>query len=124
MTPERGAHAVRIAHGALVLGAVSLVVAFTAGVLLPTGERARIAAPRHRIDLATASAAELALLQEVGPALAARVIADRALHGRPGSLDELTRVDGMGERTLQALRASDEVWKQPLTEATRHGTAP
>ena len=73
----------------------------------------RSAAPRRefvpplcRIDLSTAPVAELALLPEIGPSLAARIAADRASRGAFASVDDLARVVGIGERTIAELRDS------------------
>lgn len=66
--------------------------------------RPRLAPPAHRVDLATADAAEIATLPRVGPALAARIVADRAARGPFRSVDDLARVAGIGESALEALR--------------------
>lgn len=57
-----------------------------------------------RIDLNTATAAELDLLPRIGPALARRILDDRAEHGPFRAFDELGRVKGIGPRTLERLR--------------------
>lgn len=65
----------------------------------------RVTPPVCRIDLSTAPVEELALLPEVGPQLAARIVADRAIRGAFASVDDLARVAGIGERTIAELRA-------------------
>jgi competence protein ComEA len=57
-----------------------------------------------RIDINTAPAAELELLPGIGPTLAARIVADRAEHGRFTTLDALERVRGIGPKTVDSLR--------------------
>lgn len=53
-----------------------------------------------RVDVNTASAAELDTLPRVGPVLARRII-----EGRPyGRVDELLEVKGIGPKTLERLR--------------------
>ncbi len=69
----------------------------------PTSRR-RVTVARHRVDIARASIEELALLPEVGPGLAARIAADRALHGAYATVDDLARVEGLGGAKLEALR--------------------
>lgn len=56
------------------------------------------------LDLNEASAADLELLPRIGPTLAARVVEDRAARGPFSTVGELTRVRGIGPRTLERLR--------------------
>jgi len=56
-----------------------------------------------RIDVNTASAATLAVLPRIGPALAKRIVADRQTNGPFRSLEDLERVPGIGPKTLQHL---------------------
>lgn len=56
------------------------------------------------LNINTASAAQLELLPGIGPALAQRIIADRAERGPFLSVDDLDRVRGIGPRTLERLR--------------------
>lgn len=58
----------------------------------------------RRVDINTASAAELERLPDVGPALAGRIIAYRTEHGSFRSLDDLSRVAGIGPKTIEAIR--------------------
>ena len=53
--------------------------------------------------LNTATAADLELLPHVGPALAARIDADRSQNGRFADVEELDRVIGIGPRTVEQL---------------------
>jgi DNA uptake protein ComE-like DNA-binding protein len=64
----------------------------------------RVEVPVHRIDIDRAGVAELALLPEIGPGLAARIVAERDAHGAFGSIDALDRVDGIGPARIEALR--------------------
>ncbi len=57
-----------------------------------------------RVNLNTADAAALETLPGVGPAIAARIIAWRDENGPFRSVDELTAVSGIGEKTLAGLR--------------------
>lgn len=59
--------------------------------------------PGERVDLDRASAAELTRLPRIGPALAARIVADREARGPFGSLEGVRRVPGMGPATVRAL---------------------
>ncbi|GAB4205257.1 MAG: hypothetical protein OHK0013_21000 [Sandaracinaceae bacterium] len=55
------------------------------------------------LDLNLASAAELERLPRIGPALAARIVADREENGPFLRVEELDRVQGIGPATLAAL---------------------
>jgi competence protein ComEA len=61
-------------------------------------------APSARISLSTAGQAELESLDGIGPALATRILAYRDAHGGFRSVEELTQVDGIGPKRLQAIR--------------------
>lgn len=69
-----------------------------------TGTTTRMFVHPHRVDIDRADVGELALLPEVGPGLAARIVADRAVHGAFGSVDALSRVEGIGPARLEAIR--------------------
>ena len=56
-----------------------------------------------RVDVDVASAADLERLPRIGPALAQRIVADRAVRGPFGSLEALTRVRGIGPSTARLL---------------------
>lgn len=58
-----------------------------------------------RIDINSATAAELDLLPGIGPALAERILASRRDIGPFRSIDDLDRVKGIGPRTIEKLRA-------------------
>lgn len=53
------------------------------------------------IDLNRASEAELQLLPGVGPAIARRIVEDRAANGEFRSLADVDRVKGVGAKTLE-----------------------
>lgn len=57
------------------------------------------------VNLNTAGESELQLLPGIGPALAARIIADREAHGEFKSVDDLDRIKGIGPRTIDKLRS-------------------
>jgi competence protein ComEA len=60
--------------------------------------------PDMRIDVNTASAAELDVLPGIGPRLAERIAADRTAHGPFATLDDLGRVPGVGTRLVDGVR--------------------
>ena len=67
-------------------------------VLLPTFHDAR------KVDLNTASIAELVRLPGIGEVLAGRIISYREAHGRFTSIDGLTAVSGIGPKVLEEIR--------------------
>ena len=71
----------------------------------PRGPAPRpVALPDMRIDLNTATAAELEVLPGVGPRLAERIVADRRAYDRFASIDDLSRVPGVGGRLVERIR--------------------
>ena len=86
--------------------------------------RERPLEPGERIDPNTASAAQLDRLPRVGPALAARILADREENGRYRTLADLDRVPGIGARTLEMLRPHIALREGPFgADARSPGTA-
>ncbi len=53
------------------------------------------------VDINTASAAQLAALDDIGGTLAARIVAEREANGPFRSAADLTRVDGIGDGTVE-----------------------
>ena len=57
----------------------------------------------RQVDVNAAGVAELERLPGIGPALAARIVAERKAHGPFSTVEELQRVRGIGPKTQQAL---------------------
>jgi competence protein ComEA len=57
-----------------------------------------------RLNINIATAAELELLPDVGPALAKRIIEYRRAHGAFKTVEDLDNVPGIGPKTLEKLR--------------------
>lgn len=83
---------------------------------------ARPLAPGERIDADRASAAELARLPRVGPALAKAIVAHREAHGPFGGPEGLDRVPGVGPGLLAAIGPHLTFTGAPRTAAV--GAAP
>jgi competence protein ComEA len=97
----------------LVIGLLAAAIVWAAWlrvgrVLVPAegagpAQQAVITWPDMRIDINTATPAELDVLPGIGPRLAERIAADRAVRGPFATLDELTRVPGIGERLVEGI---------------------
>jgi competence ComEA-like helix-hairpin-helix protein len=70
----------------------------------PAPALAPASTPTRKINVNRAPAAELELLPDVGPALAARILDHRAKHGAFKSLEDLDAVSGIGPKTLEKLK--------------------
>ena len=73
-------------------------------VLLPPSTVHRPPSSSTLIDLDYASPAAIESLPRIGPALAARIVANRDSFGAFGSLEGLQRVRGVGAAMAKALR--------------------
>lgn len=60
---------------------------------------------RFRVDVNTASQAELMALPELGPQTAKSIVEYRDLHGPFQTVDQLLRVPGIGNATLKQIRS-------------------
>jgi competence protein ComEA len=63
-----------------------------------------VAGPAAKIDLNTASVAQLDTLPGVGPVTAQHIVDWRSRNGRFVRLEQLREIDGIGERRFQQLR--------------------
>lgn len=57
------------------------------------------------IDINTATAAELEQVNGLGPAKASAIVQYRSEHGAFASLEDLTKVPGIGEKSLEKMRS-------------------
>lgn len=93
---------------ALLLFLAVLLLAVHAVIVQPAGSRPAELQPgnalKYRIDLNKARRAELLQLPGIGPALAERIEEYRSEKGAFASVEELTKVRGIGAATLQRLR--------------------
>jgi len=70
---------------------------------------ASFTASAEPVDVNTATVQELQVLQGVGPKKAAAIIAYREKHGSFGTVEELTKVSGIGAKLLEANRENLKV---------------
>jgi competence protein ComEA len=76
------------------------------------GEAARALVNGGQMDINTASCGELEMLPGIGPALASRIVSFREEYGAFRSVDELTRIRGIGPMTLARARPMLTVGKE------------
>ncbi len=65
---------------------------------------AQTSAPKGKININTATAAELEALPRVGPKVAQRIIDYRTQHGNFKRVEEIMKVQGIGEKVFGELR--------------------
>ena len=82
----------------------TLVASTKSGRPARSGDAGARSSERPTVDVESATAAELERLPRVGPALAQRIVSDRAVHGRFGSLEGLQRVRGIGPAMARQLQ--------------------
>ena len=75
----------------------------------PSMRRSALSKESH-ININTATSQELQTLRGIGPALARRIIEYRQTSGGFSTVDDLTNVKGIGEKTLEKIRASITVY--------------
>ena len=72
---------------------------------LPSGNEAGNAtfSPSQKVNINTATLAELMTVPQIGQVLAQRIIDYRNQHGPFQSVSQLSQVEGIGEKTLEAI---------------------
>lgn len=65
---------------------------------------AQSAAPKAKVNINTASASELETLPRVGPKVAQRIIDFRTKNGNFKKVEEIMKVQGIGEKVFENIR--------------------
>lgn len=74
-------------------------------ILLPSAEKTTVTTPvSDKININTATAAQLSLLPGIGEVLAGRIVEYREQHGSFASTEELKEVSGIGDKKWEAIR--------------------
>jgi comEA protein len=84
---------------ALAFGLVVAIVVFSLA-----SAYAQSAAPKAKVNINTASASELETLPRVGPKVAQRIIDFRTKNGNFKKVEEIMKVQGIGEKVFENIR--------------------
>jgi competence protein ComEA len=90
-----------IGHRAIGLGTLAVILA---ALLFPQGVWAQDSTPAAKININTASAAELQKLPRVGEKVAQRIVDFRAQNGEFKKIEEIMKVRGIGEKIFLQLK--------------------
>jgi competence protein ComEA len=80
-----------------------VAVAFALAALPVAAQTSAPQSASGQVNVNTASAAQLALLPRVGPAVAQRIVEHREANGAFKTLEDLLLVRGIGEKTFELL---------------------
>jgi competence protein ComEA len=83
--------------------ALGLILAFAAVTLAPAAVMG-LSRPEGKININTASVTELQQLPRVGPKVAQRIVDYRDKHGKFNRIEEIMKVQGIGEKTYEQLK--------------------
>ena len=83
---------------------IGLLLLFVWAVLIPSQAAAGQNVPEKKININTASSAELQNLPRIGPKVAERIIDFRNKNGKFKKIEEIMKVRGIGEKTFQNLK--------------------
>ena len=86
-------------HKGLALGLAMAIIAIS---LAPA--YAQSSAPKARVNINTAPAAELETLPRIGPKVAQRIVDYRTKNGNFKKVEEIMKVQGIGEKVFGELR--------------------
>jgi competence protein ComEA len=86
-------------HKALALGLAALIVTLSFAPAY-----AQSAPPKAKININTASAAELESLPRIGPKVAQRIVDYRTKNGSFKKVDEIMKIQGIGEKIYEQIK--------------------
>lgn len=94
----------RILSALVLVAALAAVAATAPAPLAAAAPAARTDAEMRPVDINTAASSELEAVPGIGKSLASRIIAFRDKNGAYKSVDDLLKVQGIGEKSLEKLR--------------------
>jgi competence protein ComEA len=103
-------------HRRFVAAVLAVALAVFAAPLLASDAKPQ---PAGKVNINTASAAQLEALPGIGPSLAARIVEYRTKSGSFRSPQELMNVKGIGEKSFAKLEAYLTVGDAPKVQATK-----
>ncbi len=86
-------------HKVLAIGLAAAIFAFSLA-----SAYAQSAAPKAKVNINTASASELETLPRVGPKVAQRIIDFRTKNGNFKKVEEIMKVQGIGEKVFENIK--------------------
>src|SRR5512136_1550123 len=86
-------------HKILALGLVAAIVALTFAPVY-----AQSTAPKAKVNINTAPASELETLPRIGPKVAQRIIDFRTKNGNFKKVEEIMKVQGIGEKVFEQIK--------------------
>ena len=93
--------------------AFAVLLAFLA--LTVTGAYSGQTAPKGKVNINTASAAELETLPRIGPKVAQRIVDYRTQHGDFKRVEEIMKVRGIGQKLFDLIKDRIMVGPEPQT---------
>jgi len=91
-------------RGSALAAGLGLLLCLGASAAPPAEPKAAAAAKPAAVDVNRASAADLQSVPGIGKSLAQRIIDFREKNGPFGKVDDLLKVQGIGEKSLEKLR--------------------
>lgn len=89
----------------LIILTLALGLILTPGILMAQKASTRA----KKVDINTASVKSLQALPGIGPSIAQRIVDYRKAHGPFKKVEDLTKVKGIGEKKLEAIKPFVEV---------------
>jgi competence protein ComEA len=86
-------------HKALALGLAAAIAVFSLA-----SAYAQSPAPKAKVNINTASASELETLPRIGPKVAQRIVDFRAKNGNFKRIEEIMKVQGIGEKVFESIK--------------------
>ncbi len=94
----------KASHSFLAISLVILFIIFGSLFAQQSNRQGSSGSPQAKININTASLEELQTLPRIGPAIAQRIIDYRKEHGPFKKIEDLLKVQGIGERVFEQIK--------------------